>query len=102
MGRLHTSNPDITSVSAISTTGDEVIAWNKPPHELLSPNTKPTISMALAGVGNPINDEVWRSSKLNIPNRSDENAAIIKGTASRKCPVVNPSEPEIPSAAFNK
>ena len=38
------------------------------------------MNSALAGVGSPINESVWRSSILNFASLSAENAAIVKAT----------------------
>jgi len=60
-------------------------------HVLLRPKVRPTIISALAGVGNPMNDDDCRSSRLKIPNRNDEKAAITNGIRRSQWPFRRPS-----------
>ena len=48
--------------------------------KLSNERISPPQNIALAGVGSPINDEVWRSSILNFAKRKPENTGIIKAT----------------------
>ena len=41
------------------------------------PTTNDPQNKALAGVGRPINEVVWRVSILNLPNRKAEKAEIM-------------------------
>ena len=41
------------------------------------PTTKEPQNKALAGVGNPIKELLWRGSMLNLPKRSAEKAAMM-------------------------
>ena len=42
------------------------------------PTTNDPQNKALAGVGSPMKDVLWRVSMLNLPKRNAENTAIIK------------------------
>ena len=43
-----------------------------------SPTINEPQNKALAGVGNPMNELLWRGSILNLPNRRAEKIAMIK------------------------
>jgi hypothetical protein len=58
MGMGETSNADNTKTITIIAVEEEVKTSNQAPKGLFNPSTKPTIKIAFAGVGSPINELV--------------------------------------------
>lgn len=83
MGMGATSRADSTNDNAMMAVGEEVKIWNHLAKGLSKPRISPTMNMALAGVGSPMNDTVCRVSILNFANRRAEKMATAKGITSR-------------------
>lgn len=90
IGIGETSRADKTKTIAIMAIGEAVNTSNQSLYELLSPSITPTINMAFAGVGSPINEVVCWVSILKIANLSAEKTAIKNGTARITCPSIKP------------